>query len=140
MRKSQVQKSRRTCPRCPDCMVFPPKDSLSFSVWSMVHTLEDAFLVLSGCPYAEMGDFKTDEEFPFPGFGVFIVCPGIICKKKMWLCGCVHFSEKADFHQILKVICDHKTTESSTQKYFYFGKCFYDLFLLPMTIFCRVYS
>lgn len=90
-------------------MVFPLNDSLSFSVWSMVHTLEDAFLVLSGCPYTEIGDFKTNEEFPSPGFGVFIVPPGIICKKKkknVGLCGCVHFSENADLHQILEVICD----------------------------------
>lgn len=49
----------------------------------------------------------------------------------------MHFPKKADVHQILEVICDGKTKEAGTQRYFYFGKCFFfsDLFPAPMTIF-----
>lgn len=79
-----------------------------------------------GFLYAESADFKVDEEFPFLDFNVFIVSPGIICKH-MWVYVCVHFSEKADLYQILKLINDHKIAESSNQKYFYFGKCLFSL-------------
>lgn len=47
VKRTQIQIRRATCPRCPEPMLFPLKDSLSFAVRSMVHTLEDAFLVLS---------------------------------------------------------------------------------------------
>lgn len=63
--------------------------TLYFPVWSTIHTREDACLVL----YTEIGDFKVGEEFPLPGFGVFIVPPGITCnnnnnnnKVGQWMC------------------------------------------------------
>lgn len=52
---------------------FPLNDSASLSVWFVVHTLRNAFLILTG-----VGDFKIDEEFLFLGVSVFIVPPGII--------------------------------------------------------------
>lgn len=47
----------------------------------VVRTPEDAFPHPAGGPYTGIGDFTTDEEVPFLGFGVFIVPPGIICTK-----------------------------------------------------------
>lgn len=70
----------------------------------MIRTLGNASLVLPS-----PGDLKIDEELPFLGARVLVAPPGITCRNA-WVCACVRFSEKADFHQILRVIYDHKTT------------------------------
>lgn len=77
----------KTCPRSPACAV-----SFSLLVWSVVHALGNTSLILPGCPYTEVGDFKINEGFPFLGVTVCIGPPGIMCKN-MWVCPRVHFLE-----------------------------------------------
>lgn len=87
-----------------------------FDSLTVVRTLGNTFLILSS-----VGDLKTDEGFSFQGFCVLVVPPGIRCKNTR-VCAGVHFAKKADFHQVLEVIHDYKTTESCAPKYLYLGK------------------
>lgn len=118
MRKTQIPKGRTTCPRSPKLVPFPLNDSSSFSVWSKVHIPGNTFLILPGCPYTEIGDFKIEEEFPFLGCTLFIAPPGRRVSVRVFI-----FLRRLVF----KVIYDHKTAESSSPKYFCFGKCVFSL-------------
>ena len=49
---------QETCPRSPQPVLLPLKNSFSPSAWSTVHTLGNASLILPGCPYTQLAILK----------------------------------------------------------------------------------